>query len=301
MSAAELNELNDGQEPEIIPPEATSLDRRRPAAPVTLTDLADRKDDGLAIIEAKNTILTTLRRSSLALTNPQDWVLFRDPDGNVTGFLQDRGCDRVAPMWGIDIGDDISYERIHSPEDNTFAWVCKGSGRCRVTGQAVHAMEGTRYSTEQFVSGLKPIEKEVRVKQAARANLDGGIVRELAGLKSVPEQELAEAWKGSWKKTSMCAKGKGFGSRQEREGGRQVAEKPNVPTPICDECQGPMQYVSGGEKDGRKWEAYWKCPVYRWDSQAKKGNGHSRMSAADWEAVVASQTKADAREPGSEG
>ena len=98
-------ELNDKQEPaaveaEVLPP-TQALEHRRPDIPVTLQALAGDHERGLAVIKSKHVILTQLRTASLQLTNPQDWVLFRDKDGNVTAYLQDRGCDRVRPMWGV--------------------------------------------------------------------------------------------------------------------------------------------------------------------------------------------------------
>lgn len=287
-------EINNGegaiQESELLPPE-TALDRRRPVVPVTLSDLAERKEDGVAIIEARNLILTTLRKASLALTMPQDWVLFRTRDGHVTGFLQDLGCDRIRALWGVEITPKGGYERTQAG-DGSFAYTIRGRGYCKVTGETVTDLEGTRYSTEEFVKNDKGIELEIKVKKSARANLDGSIVRKLTGMKSVPEEELAEAWAGSWKKTSHCARGKGFGTRAEREGAQTREERPNVPVPICDECQGPLSYVPAGiGRDNKSYDAYWRCPQYRWDPQGRKSNGHTRVSAADREQVVTAGRK----------
>jgi len=277
-----------------------ALDLRRPSVPVTITDLAEQRDAGVAIVEARNTIIRTLRKASIAVTSPTDWILFKSKDGSVTGYLQDCGADRVRPLWGIEVRPAPSiaplwgFERTEA-EDGSFAYTIRGSGMSRVTGETVSEMEGTRLSTENFVEYDKGIAREVKVKKAARANLDGGIVRELTGLRSVPIQELEDAWQGSWKKTSMCIRGRGFGSGAERAGA-QVQEAEHVKPgaePVCGICGAKAKYWPAGNSktSGKPYPAFWSCPAQRDQHPDQKWS----IKDEEWQASQAP------REPGAEG
>ncbi|NLT68041.1 MAG: hypothetical protein GXX84_15670 [Acidobacteria bacterium] len=290
-------------DPEVMPKE-TAVEKRSPSVPVTIDQLAAEEKRGIAIVETRDAILVTLRKSSLAATSPSDWVLFRDPDGNVTGYLQDRGCDKIAPRWGIDVIPDGDFEKIDE-DDGTFGYRIRGHAVSRLTGQSVLDMEGIRYSTDDFVKYKKGVELDTLVKKGARANLDGGCVRELTGFKSVNVQEIQEAWAGTWKKWEMCAKGRGFGSKHERAGVASTTEgtPSEVPIPPCSKCNRPMDFIRAGERDGRTWKAYWKCKDYAWDSKARVSNGHDRFDDDIYREQIAKRQAAAAqanREPGQE-
>ncbi len=278
-----------------------AVDLRRPAVPVTITDLAEREDEGVAIIEARNTIIRTLRKASIAVTSPTDWILFKSKDASVTGYLQDCGADRVRALWGIEVHPAPSiapmwgFERTEA-EDGSFAYTIRGSGVSRVTGETVSDLEGTRLSTEDFVKLDTGIAREVKVKKAARANLDGGIVRELTGLRSVPIQELEDAWQGSWKKTTMCIRGRGFGSGAERAGA-QTQEAPHVQPgagPVCGICGAKAKFwpAGTGKTTGKPYSAFWSCPGEREQHPDKKWS----IQDKDWQAQAQKP-----REAGEEG
>jgi hypothetical protein len=196
---------------------------------------------------------------------PNDWTLFRMTDErgeSISAFLGDQGCDRIKKLWSIQI-DNISEPVRIEAKDGTFAYQLFGDGKSAVTGECVFQIEGIRYSNERYAEE-KPegIQREVAVRKAARANLDGGITRELAGLKSVPVQELDKAWEGTWKKSSMCARGRGFGSKAERAGAAvrqsEIAEEYQ---PRCSTCNAVMKFIPAGKTQaGRPYEAFWSCP-----------------------------------------
>lgn len=251
-------------EAEHIPPDAVEL--RKPSIPTTINELAalDEKK-GLAIIEARSEILNALRVAAIKLTMPNDYVLFKTDEGRISAFLSDSGCDRVKKLFGIQISNLGPMDRIEA-KDGTFAYRITADGACGVTGESVFGMEGVRYSDERYALD-KPdgIQREVAVQKAARANLDGGITRELAGLKSIPLEELERAWEGSWKKTEMCPRGRGFGSKAERQGAAvQQSEIPPEFQPKCEVCHETMKHIPAGKTaQGKPYSAFWACSKSR--------------------------------------
>lgn len=221
-----------------------TLDLRRPDVPITIADLAARKAEGIEIIEARGVVLATARKIGLRLTSPPDWVLFKAPEehgGQIVGYLQDAGADRVRDVTGIEIFDVSTPEKVVGAQPGEFHYIVRGSGRCKLTGQIVETMEGGRSSTDDFARGKAGVELELLIRKAARANLDGNIVRELAGMKAVPVEDLESAWSGTHKKIDQCRLGRGFGTRDERLGAR--SEKgPDIDPPICPHCKTPGVY-----------------------------------------------------------
>jgi hypothetical protein len=302
-----------------VDPDPAVTDRlalRRPDSPATLSELAALKGEALEIIEAREKIIQTLRLASIRATHPEDWVLFKAPaehGGQVVGYLQDAGCDRVRDLWGIEIFDVATPERIAGGEPGVFHVLISGSGRCKLTRQTVEAIEGGRSSTDDFVRGKTGVELELLIRKAARANLDGNITRELAGMKSVPLEELVRAWQGTPKKPEQCRRGRGFGTHDERVGGTS-GKAPNVDPPICPHCKAIGLYRPG--KDGRG--AFYGCPNYqkhadkKWTVDAEtwqREQAAAKAKAAPAPAPAASSPPLTAddvfgngkREPGQEG
>lgn len=233
--------------------------------PRTLLDLAALRHDALPVIDTKIKVLTTIRKAALLMTYPTDWTKYRADDGSVICYLEDAGADRVRDLFGISIFDVTRAEKIIGDEPGDFCCVVMGSGRCSLTGQSVEMMEGVRGSKEKACEGLSGAMLEARVRKLARANLDGGITRELAGLKSVPEEELQDAWRGTSRTTDRCHQGRGYGTKAERTAARSQAPAPQVAAPVCPHCQARGIYHA--EKDGRS--AFYGCPNYRDHPQKK--------------------------------
>jgi hypothetical protein len=259
---------------------------RRPDVPVTVSELAALKGEALEVIEARVQILETIRKAALRATHPEDWVLFKAPEehgGQIVGYLQDSGADRVRDLYGIEVFGVSQPEKISTNDPAVFHYVISGSGRCRLTLQAVEAIEGGRSSTDDFCKGKTGAELELAVRKAARANLDGNITRELAGLKSVPIDALKEAWAGTKKTVEQCRLGRGFGTRDERVGGRSE-KAPDVDPPVCPHCgaKGVYRPAKGDRKP------FYGCPNY-----AKHADKKWIVDAAKWvaQAQVADATK----------
>jgi len=268
-------------DPEIVNEEnedirtGTALALRRPDIPVTLSELAALKGEAIEVIEARVQVLETLRRAAIRATSPEDWILFKSPDeqgGQIVGYLQDAGADRVRDLYGINIFDISRPEKIVGNDPTIFHYLISGSGRCNLTRQVVEEMEGGRSSTDDFCKGKVGAELELLVRKAARANLDGNITRELAGMKSVPVNQLAEAWVGTKKTIDQCRRGRGFGTRDERVGG--FSDKaPDVEPPVCTHCGTKAVYRPAKGDRG----AFYGCPNFEKHKDKRFG-----VDAASW-------------------
>lgn len=285
--------------PSIATPQ-DSLALRRLDSAATITELATLKGEAQDVIHARVQIITTLRLASIRATHPEDWVLFKAKEehgGQIVGYLQDAGCDRVRDLWGIEVFDVGKPEKITGSEPGVFHYLISGSGRCRLTRQVLESIEGGRSSSDDFVKGKTGVELDLLIRKAARANLDGNVTRELAGMKSVPLGELEAAWKGTSKRIEQCRKGRGFGSADERVGASR-AQEPNVEPPICPHCgtTGVYRPAKGDRKP------FYGCPNY-----TKHPNRKFIVDAATWVAdrqrptsppAAAGIGPAPSREPG---
>lgn len=260
---ADLVEETDELEP------GMKLQLRSPTAPTSVDQIAALGGEGVKIIRARHQIMDTLRKSSIMLTYPDDWLLFKTREGAISGYLQDSGCDRVAPLWGIEVFSVGTPERIDE-SDGSFCYVVKGSGRCSLTGQVVEDIEGMRASTDDVAKNVTGARRAYIVRKSARANLDGSILRELAGLKRVPLEELELAAPGrKWLERSP--KGRGFGSGAERQSEREGDIDLTSPVPPCPKCGGPMW-------DNRRDKKNPRAP----DFKCKKQGGNPECDGAKW-------------------
>lgn len=281
-------------EPEVIDEledeQPTAITLRSPTVPTTLAELAARKGEAIEIIEARVMVLETLRKAAIRATHPEDWILFKAPDdqgGQVVGYLQDCGCDRVRDIWGIEVYNISRPEKIAGHTPDAFNYIVGGSGRCKLTRQVVEDMEGGRSSLDDFCKGKTGADLELTVRKAARANLDGNITRELAGMKSVPQQEIETAWAGTNKKIERCRRGRGFGSRDERLGATRQGV-PEVEPPVCPHCKAKGVYRPAKGDRG----AFYGCPNYEKHPQQR-----FFVDAAKWVAEQSQKAAPPAQAP----
>ena len=198
-----------------------------PAASAALTvrgsldDLASRLDEGKAIIVARESILATARAAAIRMTDPEDWLLFKDKQGREVAYLQDCGCERVRPIFGISTYDVSPPQKVSLTEGG-FIYMITGSGRCGLTQEIIESVTGGRASTDDYIAKQDPAPKgaqlELLVMKAARSNLEGNIVRALAGLKSVPITQIMDAYQGTSKGLrGRFREGRGYGKQSDRE------------------------------------------------------------------------------------
>jgi hypothetical protein len=274
----------------------TALTLRRPDVPVTVNDLAALKKHGIEILEARNEILATARKVAIRRTWPRDWNFYKTKDGYVTGFLHDAGCERVRDIVGIEIQNVGAPVFVQGETSADYAISITGDGYCKLTMQKVEGVFGVRYSTEDFVKDVKGVAKRMAVTKAARANLNGNIVRQLAALKNVTPDELTDAWTGTTKRVEDCIKARGYGTQEERLGATRDGV-PDVAPPVCPHCntKGVYRPAKGDRKP------FYGCPNY-----TKHPDRKFIVDAAEWIAKQAAPTgtaTATPRErvPGEEG
>jgi hypothetical protein len=243
-----------------------SLELSKPSMPVTVDELA-ANNAGVDIVKRREEIVTVMRKASVSMTFPQDWLLFK-ADDRETAFLQDSGCQRVMQLWGIEItptGDFVTTTVDDEKYKGEYAITCYGDAYCHVTGLSMKGIEGTRYSFEDFVNPrmpMNPIMKKIRVQQASVANRNGNAVRKLTGLSNVAKEFLEEVWQGTGKSTKLCAQGKGYGSKAERMGAQvQQSEVPAGEEPICVKCGSKMKFIQAGisKTQNKPYDAFWAC------------------------------------------
>jgi hypothetical protein len=255
-------------EEDIHIPEVVEEDLRNPSVPATLNEIAARKGEAAAIIDARVMVLKTLRIESIRRTSPEDWVAYRDEKtGREIAYLQDSGCQRIAPLWGIETRPkrtERTPEKSASPNED-FAYTVTGDGQCKITNQVIYDIEGTRYSNERYAEQSPAgIHREVAVKKAARANFDGTCVRKLAGMNVVPVAELLEVW-GDPKMKDRIAKGRGYGTQDQRVGGAGKEGLDQSDIPMCPVCN--IKLVLRAAKGDRG--AFWGCKNYEKHPETK--------------------------------
>jgi hypothetical protein len=237
------------------------------------------------------------------MTDPQDWTLFKKPEdqgGLITAFLDDSGCQRIAPLWGIDVTPEGNRDSFHVEQLNVgddYLITISGDAFCHTTGATIRGIEGCRGSDEDFVKHVTGTRKLSYVRKAAFANLSGGCVRKITGLSSLPLSELERVWKPLGKNWQHCNKGRGFGAAEKRFGTGETGTEPK-----CPKCNGPMKLIK--PKPGATWQAFWgcgqgkdKCKGSVQDADWQKAVAARKAAEPDTEAVAAPAEEAQ-REPG---
>lgn len=235
---------------------------RHPGTMVTLDELAMLKGKALEIIEARATVLETARARAIRLTFPDDWVLYKKPEdqgGRITGYLWDAGCWRARPVFGISTFNIRGPVHVQGALPGEFSVRFTGDGRSNLTGEVVEQILGARSSTDDACKGKEGPALADQVEKDARANFEGNVVRRLAGLGSVPAEELVRVWATCTPPRLLehCNLGRGFGSRDVRLGATAEGV-PDVPPPVCPHCKATGVYRPAKGNRG----AFFGCPNY---------------------------------------
>ena len=263
-----------------------------PAGQLSIMDLAIAKGGPRAVVDTMIEIMETFRHGAIKLTSPEDWLLFRSIDKQsqselISGYLQDKGCERVAKLYGIRIYDVSDATKLSGDQADDYSYTQTASGECARTGEVVEKLLGNRSSTDDIAAqwreeGLSENQIEIRVQKSCRANLDGNIIRTLTGLNSVPLRELQDAWKGTNKDWSQCVRGRGWKGYQAQAdklsdvGGTDVGEVTGgILAPKCPKCGANMKLRKEGQ-----WGPWYSCSRYpqckgsmnqkKWEDELKK-------------------------------
>lgn len=178
-----------------------------------LQELVDRgvrptRDQTLSGLTLRNTeeaieAINALQIASIRLTYPEDWVLFRAKDGAEICYLQDAGCERVRPLWGIDfdrvsLKEDVDDRML---EDGNYVAEAIIRCRCALTGETIEEM-GFRSSAGFFGPEWEKVTKaesaveiarlKANIRKASIVNGKGRCIRTVSGLAQVPVSKLRE-------------------------------------------------------------------------------------------------------------
>lgn len=195
------------------------------------------------IFERRTKLIETCYLVAINRTRPQDWILFRDPQGNVHAMLAASGAQLVAEVYGIKLSnvrprDDqglFDPERVvYSPGVFGLRGACDAWSRINGREQMI---EMTRRSDEDFTGrtvdaeGQFTHDKDKRIgafegdlRSAVLTGLLTKAVRVLCGMTRVPTSDLERAWGTSGKKVDQCRKGHGFGTSADRNAGAVTTE-----------------------------------------------------------------------------
>ena len=270
-----------------------SLTLRAGAVPVTIEELAALSvSAAIRNIEARFTIVETIRARAVMATFPTDWVLFKAPEeqgGQITGYLMDVGAKRALGGAGVEVYDVSDPVRVEGSDPGTFSFRFYASGRSNITNQVIEKVLGSRSSTDDACKGLTGVPLEDKVLKMARANCDGNVARKLIGLQNFPGDELVRLWArvNPPRSIEQCNRGKGFGSRADRQG---VGAAPNLTPPKCDVCGTVGVWRAG--KDGKP--DFYFCPNHQKHPAGRKWFLDATVWAAKQQSKVPAQETAAA-------
>jgi hypothetical protein len=229
------------------------------ARPVTLESIAQKKDQALAILEAREQILTNLFKAAIRRTEPQDWVLFKNKAGQEVAMLGNPGAARVAALYGIKVfnlrgpdGEKVAQPVMVQETDKSKTAVIIGDAICAFTGMSIEGLRAARNSKEQFTG--RPREgsgsvgeacSDQDLRTAAYSLLFSKAVRVLTGTNKVSIETL----KANGVAVEKCTKGSGYGSASER-GAATVADA-DVPAK-AEELRKALLKATGGDAGAAK-------------------------------------------------
>lgn len=195
------------------------------------------------IFERRSKLIETCYLVAIGRTRPQDWILFKDPQGNVHAMLAASGAQLVAEVYGVRLSnvrprDDrglFDPERVeYTPGVFGFRGACDAYSRINGREQMI---EMTRRSDEDFTGrtvdgdGRFTHDKDKRagafegdLRSSVLTGLLTKAVRILCGMTRVPVSDLERAWGNSGKKVEQCRKGHGFGTSADRNAGAVTTE-----------------------------------------------------------------------------
>jgi hypothetical protein len=199
----------------------------------SLLEQLSKLENAEALFERRAKLMESFYMTAIRRTRPQDWVLFKDKQGNVNAMLTASGAELVAEVYGIRISNvrPLDGRGMFSPERVEItggAYELRGAcdAYSRVNGREVFGLEMSRRSDEQFTGrsvndeGKFDFKGETAnpadLRSAVLTGLRTKTVRVLCGMTRVPPSDLEKAWTGTPKKVDECRKGSGFGTGNER-------------------------------------------------------------------------------------
>lgn len=199
----------------------------------SLLEQLSKLENAEALFQRRAALMESFYMTALKRTRPQDWILFKDKQGNVNAMLAASGAELVAEVYGIRISNirPLDGRGMFAPERVEItggAYELRGAcdAYSRVNGREAFGLEMSRRSDEQFTGRAvnEDGKFDFQGKSANPADLRSSVltglrtktVRVLCGMTRVPPGDLEKAWTGTPKKVDDCRKGSGFGTGNER-------------------------------------------------------------------------------------
>ena len=173
--------------------------------------------------------VSSVRDAAVRSTNPKDWVLM-GKGGDVRALLTSSGCRKVRPYLGLKFEPADGWKSLEPikevDENGVVSYRKRGRARSEFLGGDWMELESSRNEIEGW-TGRRVDETGAFILKGGKAYLpdlksscDAGweskVIRALFGMNGLEPTYLDECWKGTWKKSSMCQGGAGFGSSKER-------------------------------------------------------------------------------------
>ena len=164
-------------------------------------------DPQRAITEANKRVAfyREIKTISLKMTNENDWVMEAGKP-----YLQGSGCEKLKPIWGIEIKDARMEPSLKEGFDlfrqnGEVAFECMVTGKSKVTGEE-SVFIGGRSSRDGFFSNQKSLDI-VDVYKAAYTNAEVQAVMRLLGMRNLTPEDLESAGINLGKVSGVAFKG----------------------------------------------------------------------------------------------
>ena len=167
-------------------------DKNKNVVPISLVD---DENLGMQLIELNATkaieiankrvdFFKQIKNVSLKMTNAKDWL-----NQNGKPYLGGSGAEKLKPIWGIYIKDDVKIEKIQDGE--FFYCRCTGTAGSKVTGEESFFVGG-RNANDPFFSNQKNLD-QMDVEKAAYTNFEVNAITRLLGLRGITWDDLKQA------------------------------------------------------------------------------------------------------------
>jgi len=132
---------------------------------------------------------------ALRLTNEKDWIM-QGPD---SPYLMDRGAEKIAVAFGVDIFDMKNEMEWHEDAAGRYyQFVAKAKGYSRKLNRTIED-EGTCSQRDEFFGMVKGEFKKLEnvdmtdIRKKAVTNVYGRIIKRVVGLSGITTEQLKEA------------------------------------------------------------------------------------------------------------
>lgn len=155
--------------------------------------------------------IRTLRNEAVAETEPEQWTLWRMPDGTIMATMNYAASVIIAAGFGIQYQVIAEPHRVQNETGKRSGWRTLLSARC-TTGGIIPRIDGTRWDDEQFIG--RDVDD---LPKASYTLAERKATAILSGLVRVPLSYLARIWQiGADEIVHRANKGRGFGKSTDR-------------------------------------------------------------------------------------